>query len=76
MTSKIIIDRLTKAIEALPEESREAVVEELEEHVTQFGAPHMSEAQRAEVERRLALPRRHVPDSEVRAILRRYNPAL
>ncbi len=36
----------------------------------------MTEAQRNEVKRRLALPRRHVADEEVRAILRRYNPNL
>lgn len=73
MTTKSIIDRLTKVIAALPEASREAVVEELEEHVRQFVTPQMSKSQRAEVRRRLALPRRHTPDSEVRAIFRRYD---
>jgi hypothetical protein len=36
----------------------------------------MSEEQRAEIKRRLARPREHVPDETVRTILRRYNPDL
>lgn len=65
-----------KAIEALPEDTRDALVTELEERVSDLATPHMTDEQRAEVKRRLALPRRHVSDEAVRAILRRYNPAL
>ena len=77
--SKVADDRLSdvvKAIEALPKDTRDALVAELEERVSDLATPHMTDAQRTEVKRRLALPRRHVPDEDVRAILRRYNPAL
>jgi hypothetical protein len=37
---------------------------------------HLSELQRAEIRRRLAAPREHVPNETLRAILRRYNPNL
>jgi len=77
--SKMADDKLrdvVKAIEALPEDARDALVSELEERLSILATPHMTDEQRAEVKRRLAFPRRHVPDEDVRAILRRYNPAL
>lgn len=70
------LSAVVAAVRALPEESQEAVVRELAERVADFSESHMTEAQRAEVMRRLALPRRVVPEERVREILRRYNPAL
>lgn len=77
--TKIDDDRLNdvvEAIKALPDDSRDALVSELEARLSTLSKSHMTEAQRNEVKRRLALPRRHVADEEVRAILRRYNPNL
>jgi hypothetical protein len=65
-----------KAVEALPAEAQDAIVKELEERVADFADGQMSDAQRDEVKRRLASPQRHVPAEMVRALLRRYNPAL
>ena len=73
------LEKLGRAVEAvreLPGEAQEAIADELEKLVADFSHGHMSEAQRAEVKRRLASPRRYVPDAKVRALLRRYNPAL
>ena len=65
-----------EAVESLPEEAQDEIVQELEARVADFAKPQMTAAQRAEVKRRLALPRRYVPEKTIRAILRRYNPAL
>jgi hypothetical protein len=67
---------LIEAVRALPEDSQEAIIHEFADRVADFTQSHMSEAQVAEVERRLALPRRPVPDERVLEILRKYNPAL
>jgi hypothetical protein len=77
--SKTVADKLAavlEAVRALPEDSQEAIVHELAERVSDFSGSHMTEAQRAEVGGRVALPRRHVPDDSIREILRRYNPSL
>jgi Mg/Co/Ni transporter MgtE len=79
LMSKMAEDRLKDvldAIRALPADARDELVTELEQRVSELAVPHMREEQRAEVKRRLALPRQHVPDEKVRAILRRYNRAL
>lgn len=70
------LGRVIDAARKLPDEAQKAMAEELELMVSDFSQGHMNEMQRAEVKRRLAAPRRHVPDEEVRAVLRRYNPAL
>ena len=74
MTQEVqdILNRVAKAIDELPEECRDAVLTEIEEHVAQYKVPQMTDSQREEVKRRLALPRRHVPEEKVREILRRY----
>lgn len=77
--SKAVIDKFTEALRAaeqLPEDAQDALAQELKERIAEFAAPQLTEAQRAEVKRRLALPRRYVSMDEARAILRRYNPAL
>jgi hypothetical protein len=51
---------LIEAVRALPEDSQEAIIHEFADRVADFTQSHMSEAQVAEVERRLALPRRPV----------------
>ncbi len=75
---KAIVEKLTKvakAIETLPEETQKALIAEFEERVVDFSTPHMSRAQRAEVQRRLALPRRYVSDARIRSILAKHGPA-
>ncbi len=79
MTKLAALEKLGRAVEAvreLPDEAQEAIAEELEQLISDFSHGHMSESQRAEVKRRLAGPRRRVSNEEVRAVLRRYNPAL
>ena len=51
---------------------QEALVDEFSERVSDAAHPHLTEAQEAEVKRRLALPRRYATDDEVQAILSRY----
>jgi hypothetical protein len=60
----------------LPESAQEAIAREIGERVADFSTTHMTEEQRAEVRCRLELPRAHVSNETVRAILRRYNPSL
>ena len=77
--TKDVTDKLAEVIEAvraLPPESQETIVQELAERVSDFSHSHMTEAQIAEVKRRLSVPRRPVPDEQVLEILRRYNPDL
>jgi hypothetical protein len=77
--SKTVTEKLrnaVKAAESLPEDAQDAIASELVERVADYANGHMTDAQRAEVKRRLAGPRRHVPAETVRALLRRYNPAL
>ena len=74
--TKAIADKLTKAakaIEVLPEETQNALLAELEERIVDFSTPHMSNAQRVEVRRRLSLPRRYVSDVRIRSILAKYD---
>ncbi len=70
------LDKAVKAVRELPEEAQEAIAHELMDRVSDFSSSHMSDDQRVEVKRRLALPRRHASDEEVRAVFLRYNPAL
>ena len=72
-------DKLTNlftAVRALPTPSQDMLVQELEERVAELSELHLSDAQRLEIKRRLALPRRHAADEDVRALLRGYNPSL
>jgi hypothetical protein len=77
--TKAALEKLGRAVQAvrdLPDEAQEAIADELEQLISDFSHGRMSDAQRAEVRRRLGSPRHYVPDEEVRALLRRYNPAL
>ena len=73
--TKTVADKLSDLVEAvkeLPDEMQEALVDEFSERVSDAAHPHLTEAQEAEVKRRLALPRRYATDDEVQAILSRY----
>ena len=77
--SKTVAEKLADVVDAvrdLPVDTQEALVRELEDRVVDLTTSHMSEEQRAEIKRRLARPREHVPDETVRTILRRCNPDL
>lgn len=67
---------IIEAVKALPKDSQDLLVHELEDRLTELSTPQMTAAQRDEVKKRLVMPRQHVADGEVRDILRRYNPAL
>lgn len=67
---------LANALRALPEEAQDAVLAEAQGHIKELTGSVLNDAQRAEVKRRLALPRVAISHEDVRAILRRYNPAL
>lgn len=73
--TKAITEKLTKAakaIETLPEETQKALLAELEERIVDFSTQHMSSAQRAEVKRRLSVPRRYASVARVQSILAKY----
>lgn len=72
--SKTPLEKLDCAVKAVRDLPKEA--QELMERVSEFSYSHLSEEQRHEVRRRMAKPRRYASDEEVRAVLRRYNPAL
>lgn len=77
--TRTTLDKFSDAIKSagdLPGDTQDLLAEELKVRIAELSEPHMSDEQRAEVKRRLALPRRHVDDSFVAAILKRYNPAL
>lgn len=77
--TRATLDKLSdvlKSAEMLPEDTQAVLAEELKVRIAEFADSQMSDEQRAEVKRRLALPRNHVDESYVRAILKRYNPAL
>ncbi len=67
---------IIEAVRALPSDSQDLLVHELEDRLTELSTSQLNAAQRDEVKLRLAMPRRQVADGEVRDILRRYNPAL
>jgi hypothetical protein len=72
-------EKLAEAVLAaagLPEDAQEAIAEEVLARVADFSKSRLTTAQKEEIKRRLSRPRRHVPDADVRALLRRYNPAL
>lgn len=72
-------EKLAEAVLAaagLPEEAQDLIAEEVLARVSDLSQSQLTAAQRREIRRRLALPRVHVPDAEVRALFQRYNPAL
>ena len=64
------------AVAGLPEEAQEMIAEEVLARVSDLSQSQLSPAQRREVKRRLAGPRVHALDAEVRTLFRRYNPSL
>lgn len=68
--------KVSKAIEALPKESQEAVLDEITEHVEGYSTSLLSAAQRAEIKRRLAAPRKYMTAAQTRAMFREFNPSL
>ena len=75
-TSADKLHDLVSTVRALPQESQDLLLREIEDRVTELTTAQLRAAQRKEIKARLAMPRRHVPDDEVRDILRRYNPEL
>lgn len=47
-------------------------MQEVAERVAELTDSHLSDAQRTEIKRCRALPRRHASDDDVNALLRRY----
>ena len=65
------LDALVRAAKSLPDAAQEALVEEFRERLADFTDGTLSDAQRAEVARRLANPRYAQPE-KVRAFFARY----
>ena len=76
MTTREKLAEAVLAAAGLPEEAQELIAEEVLARVSDLSQSQLSPAQRREIKRRLALPRVHVPDADVRALFRRYNPTL
>lgn len=71
---KTLEDRLSdlmEAVKALPGETQEALMEEFRDRLADFTDSNLSDAQRQEVERRLANPRYAEPE-KVRDFFARY----
>lgn len=62
---------LVKAVKALPDETQEALVEEFRDRLSDFTDSRLSDAQRLEVDRRLANPRYAEPE-KVRKLFARH----
>ena len=76
MTTREKLAEAVLAVAGLPKEAQELIAEELLARVSDLSQSQLTAAQQGEIKRRLAQPRTHVPDSEVRALFQRYNPAL
>ena len=71
-------ERLAEAVLAaagLPAEAQEVIAKEVLARVSDLSHSHMTPAQRREVRRRLAKPRKYASDATVRALFRKYNPS-
>ena len=75
MTTREKLAEAVLAAAGLPEEAQELIAEEVLARVADLSRSQLSGAQRREIKRRLAKARVHVPEAEVRALFRRYNPA-
>jgi hypothetical protein len=72
--TKAVTDKLSElveAVKALPEETQEALVAEFADRLSDFTDGGLSDAQRREIDRRLANPRYADPDA-VRAFFAGY----
>ena len=67
---------LIDAVKALPQDSQDMLVDEIEHRVSELTVSQLSDTQRDVVKQRLAKQRQIVAEDEVRDILRRYNPTL
>jgi hypothetical protein len=76
MTTREKLAEAVLAAAGLPEEAQELIAEEVLARVSDLSQSQMSAAQRRELKRRLAQPRIHVPDADVRALFQNYNPGL
>jgi hypothetical protein len=65
------LSELVEAMKALPDETQEALVEEFRERLADFTDAALSDAQRHELQRRLANPRYADPE-KVREFFARY----
>jgi len=72
--TKTVADKLSdllKAVKALPDETQEALVDEFSDRLSDFTDSRLSDAQRDEIDRRLATPRYADPE-KVREFFARY----
>jgi putative addiction module component (TIGR02574 family) len=72
--TKTVDDRLSalvRAVKALPDATQEALVEEFRERLSDFTDSGLTDAQRAEIDRRLADPR-HAQPEQVREFFARH----
>ena len=76
MTGREKLAEAVLAAAGLPEDAQDLIAEEMLARVSDLSESQMSPAQRREIKRRVAQPRRHVSDAEVRALFQQYNPAL
>jgi hypothetical protein len=76
MTTREKLAEAVLAAAGLPEEAQELIAEEVFARVSDLSQSQLTVAQRGEIKRRLAQPRVHVPDAEVRALFQHYNSAL
>jgi ABC-type nitrate/sulfonate/bicarbonate transport system substrate-binding protein len=76
MTTREKLAEAVLAAAGLPEEAQELIAEEVLARVSDLSQSQLTMVQRREIKRRLAQPRVHVPDQEVRALFQHYNPAL
>jgi hypothetical protein len=65
------LSELVEAVKALPPATQEALVEEFSDRLSDFSDPGLSDAQRLEVDRRLANPQ-YADGDDVRAFFARY----
>lgn len=65
---------LVEAVRALPDQTQEALVGEFADRLADFTDPSLSDAQRAEVDRRLANPR-YADPARVREFFARFGVA-
>ena len=76
MTTREKLAEAVLAAAGLSEEAQELIAEEVLSRVSDLSQTQMNASQRRELKGRLARPRVHVPDAEVRALFRNYNPGL
>jgi hypothetical protein len=76
MTTREKLAEAVLAAAGLPEAAQDLIAEEVLARVSDLSQSQLTAAQRLEIKRRLASPRAHASDAEVRALFQRYNPAL